>query len=110
MPLFTLRRAPHDAQRKTQGRAGRYPFLVRIFHPLLHAGLSRRTDFQFGRPGSASFYTEILRVRQSVSSPIPQAPETVGKVALGSSAKFKLEMWVCGLQGAKRKRAEWKGW
>jgi hypothetical protein len=32
-PLFTLRRAPRDAQRKTRGRV----------HSLLHAGLARRT-------------------------------------------------------------------
>ncbi len=40
IPLLTLRRAPRDAQRKTRGRAGRYPFLVRLLHSLLHAGLS----------------------------------------------------------------------
>ena len=28
---------------KTRGRADRYSFLVRLFHPLLHAGLARRT-------------------------------------------------------------------
>src|ERR1039458_6317325 len=43
IPLFTLRCAPHGAQRKTRGRADRYSLLVRIFHSLLHAGLSRRT-------------------------------------------------------------------
>jgi hypothetical protein len=44
VPLFTLRRTPHDAQRKTRGRVVRYSFLVGLFHSLLHAGLSRRTD------------------------------------------------------------------
>src|SRR5271154_3806910 len=44
VPLFTLRRAPHGAQRKTRGRVVRYSFLVGLFHSLLHAGLSRRTD------------------------------------------------------------------
>src|SRR2546427_11572401 len=39
-----LRRVPRDTQRKTRGRADRYSFLVRLFHPLLHAGLSRRTE------------------------------------------------------------------
>src|SRR5439155_19940111 len=29
---------------KTRGRSDRYSFLVRLFHPLLHAGLSRRTE------------------------------------------------------------------
>src|ERR1700692_2781949 len=42
-PLFMLRLAPHGARRKTRGRVVRYSFLVRLFHPLLHAGLSRRT-------------------------------------------------------------------
>ena len=42
-PLSTLRWVPRDTQRKTRGRADRYSFLVRNFHPLLHAGLSRRT-------------------------------------------------------------------
>src|ERR1019366_2797696 len=43
IPLFTLRCAPRDAQRKTRGRVDRYSFLVGILPPLLHAGLSRRT-------------------------------------------------------------------
>src|ERR1700694_1440751 len=43
-PLSTLRCVPRDTQRKTRGRADRYSFLVRNFHPLLHAGLARRTD------------------------------------------------------------------
>ena len=48
IPLFTLRSAPHGAQRKTRGRVDRYSFLVRIFHPLLPAGLSRRLpEFRF---------------------------------------------------------------
>src|SRR5271157_5461552 len=45
MPLFTLRYAPRDAQRKTRGRVDRYSFLVRLFHPLLQTGLSRRTGY-----------------------------------------------------------------
>src|SRR5206468_4533869 len=43
VPLFTLHWTLHSAQRKTRGRADRYSFLVRLFHPQLHAGLSRRT-------------------------------------------------------------------
>jgi len=39
-----LRGAPHGAQRKTRGRVDRYSFLVRIFHSLLPAGLSRRSQ------------------------------------------------------------------
>jgi hypothetical protein len=44
IPLFTLRRAPRDAQRKTRGRVDRYSFLVRNFHSLLHTGLARRNN------------------------------------------------------------------
>ena len=43
VPLFTLRHAPRDAWCKTRGRVVRYSFLVRLFHPLLHTGLSRRS-------------------------------------------------------------------
>src|SRR5690349_10568960 len=43
VPLFTLHRAPHDALCKTRGRVDRYSLLVRLLHPLLHAGLSRRS-------------------------------------------------------------------
>src|ERR1019366_826397 len=46
IPLFTLRCAPRDAQRKTRGRVDRYSFLVGILPPLLHAGLSRRTEIR----------------------------------------------------------------
>jgi hypothetical protein len=42
--LFTLRRAPRGAQRKTRGRVVRCAFLVGLFHSLLRAGLARRTD------------------------------------------------------------------
>ena len=37
-------RQPHDCLRKTQGQAVRYSFPVRLFHSLLHAGLSRGTS------------------------------------------------------------------
>src|SRR5215472_15225413 len=49
IPLFTLRRAPRGAQRKTRGRVDRYSFLVRNFHSLLHAGLARRTVIRIFR-------------------------------------------------------------
>src|SRR5215469_3091275 len=49
IPLFTLRRAPRDAQRKTRGRVDRYSFLVRNFHSLLRAGLARRTVIGISR-------------------------------------------------------------
>src|SRR5260370_310856 len=48
VPLFTLRRLPRGSQRKTRGRVVRYSFLVRLFHSLLHAGLSRRSEIPKG--------------------------------------------------------------
>ena len=45
IPLFTLHCAPHGVQRKTRGRVDRYSLLVRLFHPLLQTGLSRRTGY-----------------------------------------------------------------
>jgi hypothetical protein len=44
IPLSTLRRAPRGAPRKTGGQVVRYSFPVGLFHSLLHAGLTRRTD------------------------------------------------------------------
>jgi hypothetical protein len=50
VPVFTLQRWLHSARCKTRGRVVRYTFLVRLLHPLLHAGLSRRTvNYFFGR-------------------------------------------------------------
>src|SRR5581483_2697328 len=44
MPLSTLRLMPRDIARKTQGQDGfAVSFPVGLFHPLQHAGLSRRT-------------------------------------------------------------------
>jgi hypothetical protein len=43
VPLFTLHGAPRGSPCKTRGRVVRYSLLVRLLHPLLHAGLSRRT-------------------------------------------------------------------
>jgi hypothetical protein len=42
MPLSTLHPAPRGTRRKTRGQDVRYCFLVGLFHPRLHAGLSRR--------------------------------------------------------------------
>ena len=42
-PLSTLRRHPYGRLRMTRGQRGSLPFSVRLFHPLLHAGFSRRT-------------------------------------------------------------------
>src|ERR1700676_4180196 len=44
MPLFTLHVPPRDGPRKTRGQDGfAISFPAGLFHPLLHAGLSRRT-------------------------------------------------------------------
>src|SRR5215469_8779750 len=47
IPLFTLHWPPRDDQCKTRGRVDRYSFHVRLFHPLFHAGLSRRSTWLF---------------------------------------------------------------
>ncbi|MGA7415551.1 MAG: hypothetical protein WBW33_34080, partial [Bryobacteraceae bacterium] len=58
MPLFTLRRVPRGTPRKTRGRVVCYSFLVRLFHPLLHAGLSRRTaNILFSTDGQGRIYS-----------------------------------------------------
>src|ERR1700722_4974202 len=49
MPLFTLQWWPRGDHCKTRGRVDCYSFLVRLSHPLLHAGLSRRTVNYFFR-------------------------------------------------------------
>ncbi|HZM09973.1 MAG TPA: hypothetical protein VFC15_07165, partial [Candidatus Limnocylindrales bacterium] len=61
IPLFTLRCAPHDTQRKTRGRVDRYSFLVRIFHSLLHAGLSRRTAMAISRQQSGKSHVSDVK-------------------------------------------------
>ncbi len=45
MPLFTLHVPPRDGPRKTRGQDGfAISFPAGLFHPLLHAGLTRRTE------------------------------------------------------------------
>jgi hypothetical protein len=71
--LFTLQRWLHNVRCKTRGRVVRYSFLVRLLHPLLHTGLSRRTVNYFfgwttiispGRVASIKDVTEELIVVQ----------------------------------------------
>jgi hypothetical protein len=78
MPLFTLHRTSRDALCKTRGRVARYSFLVRLLHPLLHAGLSRRTVNYFFRsvcepPGvrAEKTWRATSRILQII---YPQAP------------------------------------
>src|SRR5260370_17708264 len=65
VPLFTLRRTPHDVQRKTRGRVVRYSFLVGLLHSLLHADLSRRTDLAITRSPSPRPYFIVFRAQGS---------------------------------------------
>ena len=43
-PLSTLRWVPRGSSARLEAKWFATPFLVRLFHPLLHAGLSRRTN------------------------------------------------------------------
>ena len=61
-PLFTLHWTLHSARCKTRGRVDRYSFLVRLFHPQLHAGLSRRTTTFFSRHGLKSWWSNKIRM------------------------------------------------
>src|SRR5438128_8989287 len=71
---------PSRWQCKTRGRADRYSFLVRLFHPLLHAGLSRRTEMAMFRqqrdwaqiPRLFGLDCELLRVQTFVNCWLPR--------------------------------------
>ena len=66
---YASRRRPHDRHRKTQGQVVRYSFPVGLFHSLLHAGLSRRSDtrrWPHGNAGSAANGIDLMpRIRPS---------------------------------------------
>src|SRR5262249_23920956 len=66
-PLFTLRWTSRKIQRKTRGRAVRYSFLVRLFHPQFHADLARRTRILFWatslRPTTGCWFSARARRR-----------------------------------------------
>src|ERR1017187_10017270 len=73
IPLFTLHCAPRDAQRKTRGRVDRYSFLVRLFHPLLQTGLSRRTGYPLpDRPWRTSRTIRPLKAHATVRDGYPR--------------------------------------
>src|SRR5258708_7243679 len=83
VPLFTLRRTPHDAPRKTRGRVVRYSFLVRLFHSLLHAGLSRRTGTCCRSTARLSWPLRDSRMRMGdmeESLPYPYLRDPFGKL------------------------------
>ncbi len=89
IPLFTLHCAPRGTQSKTRGRVDRYSFLVRNFHSLLPAGLSRRTGplFSITFPGR-SFIFEVTEF----FLPLSQATSCPGltRVPKGLSTPFPL--------------------
>src|ERR1700686_1641785 len=71
MPLFTLHVPPRDGPRKTRGQDGfAISFPAGLFHPLLHAGLSRRT----GGPLSG-YDSPPLRLTTGLMSPASAARE-----------------------------------
>jgi hypothetical protein len=70
MPLFTLHVPPRDGPRKTRGQDGfAISFPAGLFHPPLHAGLSRRT----GGPLSG-FDSPPLRLTTGLMSPASAGP------------------------------------
>ena len=71
MPLFTLHVPPRDGPRKTRGQDGfAISFPAGLFHPLRHAGLSRRT----GGPLSG-YDSPPLRLTTGLMSPASAARE-----------------------------------
>src|SRR5215467_15888739 len=63
-PLSTLRGLPHDRTRaRLEAEVARYSFLVRLFHPLPHAGLSRRTEISITLkiPPAIQIFGKIVR-------------------------------------------------
>ena len=61
MPLSMLRLKPRGVTRKTQGQDGvAFSFPVGLFHPLQHAGVSRRT------PGMNSNHASRFNLRVTV--------------------------------------------
>ncbi len=76
MPLSTLRQPPRDDPRKTRGQDGFAPsFPVGLFHPLQHAGLSRRSTINAPLiPESALCWAEA-RSSWLADSPLRQPPD-----------------------------------
>src|SRR5271157_5893928 len=69
MPLSTLQTTPHGVARKTRGQDGfATSFPVGLFHPLQHAGLSRRTPDC--RPPCKSLSRENAALLRSAQNPI----------------------------------------
>ena len=74
IPLFTLRWTPRGAQRKTRGRVDRYSFLVRNFHPLLSAGLSRRYRPSFQRLNLKRSLPVVFFLERVCFEPVQELP------------------------------------
>jgi hypothetical protein len=69
MPLSMLRLKPRGVTRKTQGQDGvAFSFPVGLFHPLQHAGLSRRT------PGSDSNCGSLVVFFRLIGIATPRSP------------------------------------
>jgi hypothetical protein len=105
VPLFTLRRTPRDAHRKTRGRVVRYSFLVGLLHSLLHAGLARRTTLAIVLQPKLRFWLSLInakwRIRLPGDLPFDTPPETALYSHLEclprikSASSFCREPWTC---------------
>src|SRR5215468_6719935 len=63
-PLSTLRGLPHHrARARLEAEVARWAFLVKLFHLLLHAGLSRRTNIAI-TPNDPALGEEKARSRE----------------------------------------------
>jgi len=99
MPLFTLRVPPRDDPCKTRGQDGvAFSFPVGLFHPLQHAGLSRRTKQTGFAPATGwlttpSNWRRVQRFRLSVfGRGFVYAPQGCPAACDGHSRR---SAWIC---------------
>ena len=101
-PLFTLHWRPRGIQCKTRGRAERYSFLVRLFHPQVGS----RTGAAFRRFSlsvAPRFLWECLTSRTVNPFPAPASSNPAGGFpALGFPACFSSRL--CAVDQAARAR------
>src|SRR5215470_2796548 len=65
-PLSTLRGLPHDrARARLEAEVARYAFLVKLFHLLPHAGLSRRTNISISLLWRPAFEELVVKIRHA---------------------------------------------